>query len=427
MNAEETPACSREAHATSGDRSRATSGNRSGATSDNRSHATSDNRSHATSGNRARARCLLTATALVPAVLCLATVAWSLTSGARDLRGGAASLMAATAAAFAAIIVIAARALTRADRERSAADAEHARAASALQQAINTRDEFLSVASHELRTPLTALKLQLDSLHRLLGRSAGRADPRIEKKVTAALRQADRMSHLIDGLLDVSRIAMGRFRLELSEFDLVTVVREVCRRFQDEAEGASTPVDLAAPHSVLGRWDRLRLEQVLGNLLGNALKYGIGKPVHIRLTATEESVSLVVRDQGIGIAQHDLLRIFERFERAVPLRNYGGLGLGLYVTHQIAEAHHGTISVTSTPGEGATFVVTLPRWTPPADGPGGQADARSSADIDLNSYSDQDAVNDARGSGVRVTVGRSSPDEDPSLSPSPAAPRRAAR
>lgn len=375
-----------------------------------------------------RARRLLTAAALVPVLLGLAGLAWISSEGAHDLRRGAAFLMAATAAAFGAIIVFAALSLTRADRERTAAEAEHTRAARELQQAITTRDEFLSVASHELRTPLTALKLQLDSMHRQMSRSAGGIDPRFEKKVTTALRQADRMSHLIDGLLDVSRIAMGRFRLELSEFDLVTVVRAVCRRFQEEAEGGHTAVDLAAPASVLGRWDRLRLEQVLGNLLGNALKYGVGKPVHIRLEAAEDSVTLVVRDQGIGIAEQDLLRIFERFERAAPLRHYGGLGLGLYVTHQIAQAHGGTISVASIPGEGATFVVTLPRWTPPADPAASPADpARSSGAVPLKPYSDKDDPTDPRGSGVRATVGRLSRDEGPSAPLSPAALRRAAR
>lgn len=378
------------------------------------------------------ARRLLPATALVPILLGFTMLAWRSRSGLHGTHGGAALLMTAAALAFAALTVFTALSLDRADRERSLVDARQMRAARALEQAIATRDEFLSVASHELRTPLTALKLQLDSLQTVMSRSPVRPDPRLEKKVSTALRQTDRMSHLIDGLLDVSRIAMGRFRLQLEDFDLVTVVRDVLRRFQDEADGAHTPVDVIAPASILGRWDRPRLEQVLANLLGNALKYGVGKPVHLRVEATADTVSVVVRDQGIGIAQQDLLRIFQRFERAVPLRHYGGLGLGLYITHQIAQAHGGAISVTSTPGDGATFVVALPRWTPLLDGEAVQAETdRLSSRGELSPHSDDEAANeaagDARGSGVRVTVGRSSPAAGPSPSPTAAAPRRGAR
>ena len=115
-----------------------------------------------------------------------------------------------------------------------------------------------------------------------------------------------------------------------------------------------------APGTLVGRWDTQRLEQVVINLLTNALKYGAGKPVHLRLAAEGERARLSVRDEGIGIAAEDQGRIFERFERAVSDRHFGGLGLGLYICRQIVDALGGTIAVRSTPGEGSTFEVVLP-------------------------------------------------------------------
>ncbi|WP_232293259.1 sensor histidine kinase [Stigmatella aurantiaca] len=122
-------------------------------------------------------------------------------------------------------------------------------------------------------------------------------------------------------------------------------------------------LELHAPAPVLGRWDRLRVEQVVTNLLTNALKYGAGRPVAVRVEGAGERARLTVKDQGIGIAEEDLARIFERFERAVSDRHYGGLGLGLYITRQIVEAFGGTVGVTSRPGMGSTFTLELPRGT----------------------------------------------------------------
>jgi PAS domain S-box-containing protein len=231
-----------------------------------------------------------------------------------------------------------------------------------LQAAIATRDEFLSIASHELRTPLTALSLQLDGLERTLTRSAASTErDKTIRKVTMALRQADRLASLIDGLLNVSRIANGRFRLELEAFDMVGLVHEVAQRFDDEAERVGSVVSVNVPDAVLGRWDRSRVDQALANLLSNALKYGAGRPIDITLLDEGERVSIAVRDQGIGIAPEDRERVLGRFERAVSSSHYGGLGLGLYIANEIVCAHGGRIDIDSQPGHGAKFTLSLPR------------------------------------------------------------------
>jgi PAS domain S-box-containing protein len=234
-----------------------------------------------------------------------------------------------------------------------------------LRSAIATRDEFLSIASHELRTPLTALSLQLDGLERALARGSAVADrDKIARKVVMAVRQADRLASLIDGLLNVSRIANGNFRLELEPFDMVGLVHEVAQRFDEEAERVGSAISVQVPVTALGRWDRSRLDQALSNLFSNALKYGAGGPIDVSLTDLGSQVRLAVRDHGIGIAAEDRQRVLGRFERAVSSSHYGGLGLGLYIANEIVRAHGGAIEIESEPGHGATFTLSLPRREP---------------------------------------------------------------
>ena len=224
--------------------------------------------------------------------------------------------------------------------------------------ALRERDEFISVAAHELRTPLTALQLKLQGLEHGLAA----ADPRRFQRLEGAVRQTERLSRLIDRLLDVSRIAQGRLDLWLEEFDLAVLVRQVADNFREPAAQARAPLELQLPEKAEGSWDRLRIEQVLVNVLSNAVKYGAGKPVSVKLEVEQERVRLAVRDQGIGIPAEDVSRIFGRFQRAASIRNYGGLGLGLYITRHIVEAHRGTIAVASSVGEGSTFSIDLPRF-----------------------------------------------------------------
>jgi signal transduction histidine kinase len=182
-----------------------------------------------------------------------------------------------------------------------------------------------------------------------------------ERRVDSAVRQADRLERLIDNLLDVSRITTGHLQLEPESFDLSEMAQDVAERFREQAARDGVPVGLEAPAPVLGRWDRLRLEQVLTNLLANALKFGDGKPIGVTVQGDHQSAMLIVADRGIGISPEDIGRIFHQFERVMGHRTFGGLGMGLYIARQITDAHGGRIEVESAKGEGSSFRVILPR------------------------------------------------------------------
>jgi signal transduction histidine kinase len=243
---------------------------------------------------------------------------------------------------------------------RAAQAIENARLYGQAQAAVAARDEFLSIASHELRTPLTALRLALENLRRVTAREVAIGpSPQLERVLAASERAGQRLEKLVEALLDVSRIHMGRLELDVEELDLGTVVAEAVSGLDDELRQSGSAVDVQGEHTV-GHWDRLRLGQVLTNLLANAVKYGAGKPIELRFGAREARAWVAIRDHGIGIDPADQRHIFERFERAVSSQNYGGLGLGLYIVKRILEAHGGAVKVESRPGEGATFEVELP-------------------------------------------------------------------
>ena len=256
--------------------------------------------------------------------------------------------------------------------QRAALAVENARLYAAAQQAIRIREEFLSIASHELRTPLSALELQVQSFQIQLKKHPVDL-PRVTSKAEVIRRQVDRLARLISEMLDVSRIDAGRLELSIEEVDLGELVREVVARFSGELERAETKVELTVEAGVIDQWDRLRLDQVVTNLLHNAMKYGKGAPIDVALTIDAESSTarLSVTDRGIGISAADQVRIFGRFERAVSSRAYGGMGVGLFIVAQILAAHRAAITVTSALGEGATFVVSLPmaRQSTPAPAP----------------------------------------------------------
>jgi signal transduction histidine kinase len=247
--------------------------------------------------------------------------------------------------------------------QRAALFVENARLYREAQDAVRLRDEFLSIASHELKTPLTPLSLKLQMLA-----GAARRQPEspfrqaVEDYVAVGSRQVKKLSELVNDLLDVARIAGGRLRLKLEDVEIGALVREVVTRYEPEAARAGSRLTLeVADEAVTGHWDRLRLEQVITNLVDNAIKYGAGKPIHVSLSADANRARLHVRDEGIGFPPEHLPRIFERFERAVSDRHYGGLGLGLYITRTIVESLGGRIQAESAPGLGSTFTVVLPR------------------------------------------------------------------
>jgi PAS domain S-box-containing protein len=245
---------------------------------------------------------------------------------------------------------------------RAAQAIENARLYGEAQAAVAARDEFLSIASHELRTPLTALRLALENMRRVSSREAiERLPPQyVERVLVTAERQGQRLEKLVAALLDVSRIHMGRLELDVEEVELGATVQEAMGAIEDEAAQSGSRIEVSG-EPVRGYWDRLRISQIVTNLLSNAVKYGAGKPVEVEFGPRDDRAWLLVRDHGIGIDPADQPQIFERFERAVSSRNYGGLGLGLYIVKRIVEAHGGTIFVDSRPGEGALFRVELPQ------------------------------------------------------------------
>jgi PAS domain S-box-containing protein len=242
---------------------------------------------------------------------------------------------------------------------RAATGLENSRLLSEALESVRARDDFLAVAAHELRTPLTSLLLQIQILERALDRA--QLDPASTRRsIRAAETQARRLAALVDGLLDVARLASNRMTIRVEDVDLRQVLNELETALAADLEKAGCCLELSAPDHIFGRWDRMRIEQVLTNLLTNAMKFGAGHPIRVEVESTPANVRVSVRDHGIGISGEDQDRIFDRFERAVSSRHFGGLGLGLYISVQILRAHRGSLRVESTPGRGACFIIELP-------------------------------------------------------------------
>jgi signal transduction histidine kinase len=254
---------------------------------------------------------------------------------------------------------------------RAAVAIENAQVHHQSQEAVRLRDEFLSVASHELNTPMAALMLSLEGLGTL--EPELKLDPQGMVQVAKlAERQGKRLTKLISDLLDVTRLSRGALALHCEEVELTTLVREVVARYKPELERAGCQISIALHGPVMGRWDPMRLDQVVLNLVANAAKFGAHKPIELAVERAGELARLRVTDHGIGIDPAQSKRIFERFERGVSSHSYGGLGLGLYICRRIVESHGGTIRAESFPGQGATFTVELPLAPPPAAVPDGR-------------------------------------------------------
>ena len=239
---------------------------------------------------------------------------------------------------------------------------EQVQARRRVEEAVRSRDTFISVVSHELRSPMTTLNMQVDGM--LNDVQKGKlTQERAVSKLELARRQLERMNRLIAELIDATRLETGQVELSLEAVDGGELVREIVHRFAAEAQKAGSRVEVTVHDAVVGQWDRFRLDQVITNIIGNALRYGEGRPIEVSVERRQQLAVIRVRDHGIGIAKEAQSRIFERFERATSKGAREGLGLGLWISRRIVEALRGRILVASEPGRGSTFTIELPLGT----------------------------------------------------------------
>lgn len=229
-----------------------------------------------------------------------------------------------------------------------------------LEAEIRARDEFLAVAAHELRNPMTPIAAWVELLSNLSRREGSRIPPemhrgleRLEYLVEAYIRRATT-------LLDVARISSHNLQLSFTEVDLSSQVRNSVAAITPAAHSAGSSISLEIEENLVGALDQTAVEQIIENLLSNAIRYGAGGPVEVTLVRSVNAARLSIRDHGIGIAACDQVHIFEKFMRAASGKSNGGFGVGLWITRQLVLAMRGEISVTSELGLGSTFTVVLP-------------------------------------------------------------------
>ena len=227
------------------------------------------------------------------------------------------------------------------------------------ERALQTRDEFLSITSHDIRGLLHALRLTLDvQLLRAQDRNFER--DAMVKAIRRSVSDVQQMSRLVEDLLDRSQLQAGKLSLHFQELDLAMVVKETIQRSSAEALAQRSFISLDAPAPVWGRFDPIRVDQVVANLLSNAVKYGAGKPITVAVRSGDGLARIAVTDAGPGIPKPDQDKIFQRFERGAASERAGSYGLGLWIVRELVRLHGGTVSVESEPGQGATFTIALP-------------------------------------------------------------------
>lgn len=253
-------------------------------------------------------------------------------------------------------------ALEQSRREQEALLAKLQSTQRELEQAVRMRDDFMSIVAHEVRTPLNGLILetQLRKMHLARDNAAAFTLDKMHAMVDRDERQIKSLIRLIEDMLDVSRIRTGKLSIRPTRFDLSGLVRNLLQNFAPQIDAAESSVTLDAEHPVQGNWDEFRIEQVISNLLTNALRYGAKSPISVKVYSENDQALVEVRDQGIGIDQENQKRIFQQFERVTARHAVAGLGLGLFISEQIVTAHGGSITVESRIGEGALFRVCLP-------------------------------------------------------------------
>lgn len=229
------------------------------------------------------------------------------------------------------------------------------------QKEIQARDQFLAIASHELKTPVTSMLLQVQSaIHNIRNVSlANFSVATLLKMLEDTESQSKRLSKMVNDLLDLSLITTGKIDLEIEDANISNIVTAVADRFATRLTDKKQ-LNVIVKKPVLGKCDKLRIEQAIVNLVSNAIKYGNNKPITIQVNTLHDRARIVVSDQGIGIPHDQQKKIFNRFERAVSARDYKGLGVGLYITYQIVKAHNGKIHLQSQPGNGSIFTIELP-------------------------------------------------------------------
>ena len=237
---------------------------------------------------------------------------------------------------------------------------DNARLFEKAHEAVRIRDEFLSISSHELRTPLTSLKMQLQLFSHLTNRGETVSPAQIQKIVEVSERQVGRLNSLVEDLLDVTRISSGKLSLKVETVDLVELIREIEERYLPLIEKNNSSLEIHVPEKLYAEADRIRIEQVIINLLTNAIRYAPGSKIEIRVAEEAAMVCVRIKDNGPGIAAEDHPRIFQRFERVSSRSGQVGLGLGLYIVQQIAEAHGGKVILKSEKDKGAEFIVRFP-------------------------------------------------------------------
>jgi signal transduction histidine kinase len=240
---------------------------------------------------------------------------------------------------------------------------DNARLYQASERALASREEFVSIASHELKTPITSMSIQFQIAEKMINSNNARVyEPQaVTKRVKTALQQLARMTKLIEDMLDSSRIDMNKFKLNKNVFDFNLMIKSLLEKYAEQFQVENIEVTTSLPESpLMVNGDDYRLEQVVSNLINNAIKYGQHRPISITLSQTGGNVVLSVMDNGMGISPENLPRIFNRYERAISHSNISGLGLGLYISKMIVEAHGGTISAESVPEKGSVFKVVIP-------------------------------------------------------------------
>jgi PAS domain S-box-containing protein len=237
---------------------------------------------------------------------------------------------------------------------RAALSVQNARLYRGTQEALRARDEFLSIAAHEIRGPLTSMRLAVQLIQQ------GMSPDALPKALDIIQREDRRLARFVDELLDLGRIRSGQLHFNFEDVDLNEVLQDVTTRLRSELTRAGSPLSISTEGRTVGSWDRFRLNQLVSNIVSNAIKFGLGKPIEIRLRQEHDTVTLTVRDHGIGIPADRQEQVFQPFERAVSARHYGGLGLGLHIVRTIVSGLEGRVWLESEPGAGTTVYVTLP-------------------------------------------------------------------